>query len=265
MPTPKVVIFDIYKTLINFQNDETKPDTYRFISSWLSYKGLIIKSKTLQSLYQEKVKEEMEANNESYPDIDIGKVFKKIIFSIGEKYDGEIKTLIKELCLLFRMLTTETLEIYPGTVPMLESLYKKVRLAIVSNAQRLFTIPELKRFDIEKYFECIIFSSDVKVSKPNPKIFTTLLSSIKVQPQEALYVGDNLFDDIWGAQKVGIKTIWIDHNDLSNFPDELEKPTPDRKIKASEYHRLPDIILSLCNKGSDELDPQLPYFRRQLS
>jgi len=245
VPKSKVVIFDIYKTLVNLQNDETKPETYRFLSMWLSYKGLIIKPKALRKLYLEKAQEEMETNTEQYPDIDIGKVFEKIILSIDKEYDKKIQTLVEEFSLLYRMLTIESLKVCPGTIPMLEALHKEVRLGIVSNAQRLFTIPEFRKFDLEKYFECIVFSSDVKASKPNPKIFNTALNLMKVKPQEAIYVGDNLFDDVWGAQKVGMKTVWIDLNDSHNFPDELEKPIPDRQIKGSEYHRLSDIILSM--------------------
>ena len=239
------IVFDAYKTLIDIQTDEDRLEVYEFISSWLSYKGLEIEPQILFKLYKEKVRQEIASNTEAYPDIDIGIVFKRIISSIDRTYNFEMEMLIEEICLLFRMLTTKSIRIYPNTVSILECLSKKFRLAIVSNTQRLFTLPELKKFHIEEYFECIVFSSDVKASKPNPKIFKKLLSCMKIQPDDAIFVGDNMFDDIWGAQRVGMKTIWINRSGSSNFPSGLEKPIPDKQISGNFDHDLPNIIFSM--------------------
>lgn len=246
MSNSKVIVFDVYKTLIDIQSCEDSIKPYNFISSWLSYKGLHIKPKDLRKLYRETVRQKILANVEEYPDIDIKSVFKTMLSSISntaesDKYEADAI----EMGLLFRIVTTKLLTIYPETIPTLEALHKKVRLAVLSNTQRLFTLPEFRKFDIEKYFECILFSSDVKVSKPNPKIFTTLLNMVEIQPQEAIYVGDNLFDDIFGAQKVGMQTVWIDRGSSDTFPNNLERPIPDRRIKEISERDLADTIFSL--------------------
>ena len=247
MSNSKVIVFDVYKTLIDIESDERNIKTYNFISSWLSYKGLHIKPKDLRKLYKEITKQEILSNNELYPDIDIKNVFKKILLCLTKKGENdEYEKDAVEMGLLFRILTTKSLTIYPETLPVLETLHNdKVRLAVLSNTQRLFTLPEFRKFDIEKYFEYMLFSSDVRVSKPATKIFETLLSAMKIKPQDAIYVGDNLFDDIFGAQRAGMKTIWLDRKGANAFPSELERPTPDKQIKESSSENLINAILSL--------------------
>jgi putative hydrolase of the HAD superfamily len=242
----RVVVFDVYRTLIDIQSDEHRMEAYEFISSWLSYKGLRIEPSTLLGLYKEKTEHAILTNTELYPDIDLRDVFKEIISLIDNTMDTDKReALAEEIGLFFRILTTKSLTIYPETIPTLRSLQKKTRLAVLSNTQRIFTIPEFRKFDIEKYFECIIFSSDVRASKPSAKIFTALLNAMKIQPQDAVYVGDNLYDDIWGAQKVGMKTVWINRGGLQTFPSELRRPIPDRQLDENSYRNLLNVILSI--------------------
>jgi putative hydrolase of the HAD superfamily len=33
-------------------------------------------------------------------------------------------------------------------------------------------------------------------------------------PTRCVFVGDRLFDDIWGAGNIGMRTIWIPHSDI---------------------------------------------------
>ncbi|MCB0166920.1 MAG: HAD family hydrolase [Anaerolineae bacterium] len=247
MPNSKVVVFDVYKTLLAIESDENNLRTYNFLSTWLSYKGLDIKPKDLRKLYKNITKQAVLANTELYPDIDIKTVFKRILLSLVQTDEnGNLENDAVEMGLLFRMLTTKSLTIYPETVPVLETLHRNnVRLAILSNTQRLFTLPEFKRFDLEQYFDYMLFSSDVGACKPAAKIFETLLSHMKIHPQEAIFVGDNLFDDIFGAQSVGMKTVWLNRPEAKAFPGGLEKPIPDQQLQDISSESLLDAIFSL--------------------
>ena len=42
--------------------------------------------------------------------------------------------------------------------------------------------------------------------------FRQILDALDVHPEEAVYVGDRLWDDIHGAQQVGMRAIWIPHS-----------------------------------------------------
>ncbi|MCB9077175.1 MAG: HAD family hydrolase [Anaerolineaceae bacterium] len=242
-----MVVFDVYKTLLAIESDENSLRTYKFLSTWLAYKGLVIKPKDLRKLYKNITKQAVLANTELYPDIDIKTVFKRILLSLVQTDEnGNLENDAVEMGLLFRILTTKSLTIYPETVPILETLHRNnVRLAVLSNTQRLFTVPEFKRFGIEPYFDDMIFSSDVGACKPAAKIFETLLRRMKIHPQEAIFVGDNLFDDIFGAQSVGMKTVWLNRPEARAFPGGLEKPIPDQQIQDISCESLIEAIFSL--------------------
>lgn len=57
-----------------------------------------------------------------------------------------------------------------------------------------------------------VYTSDLEVVKPHPDAFAALLDSVEVSAAEAVFVGDRLWDDIEGARRVGMRTIWV-HND----------------------------------------------------
>lgn len=145
MSNSKVVVFDVYKTLLDIESDEKRLRTYNFLATWLSYKNLYIKPKDLRRLYKEITRQALLTNRELYPDIDIKSVFKRILLSLAQTEDhGDFEQDAVEMGLLFRILTTKSLTIYPETVPVLETLHRhnEVRLAVLSNTQRLFTLPE---------------------------------------------------------------------------------------------------------------------------
>ena len=54
--------------------------------------------------------------------------------------------------------------------------------------------------------------------KPNSKIFYKALNELNVSPDETIFIGDNIIDDIDGARNIGCKTILIDRqNNFTNF------------------------------------------------
>jgi putative hydrolase of the HAD superfamily len=83
-----------------------------------------------------------------------------------------------------------------------------VPLGIVSNygTHLLDLLPQLNIFD---YFNFIIVSAIVGVTKPDPKIFEMAIEEAGVSPDQILYIGDNPVDDVQGANNVGIDALLI--------------------------------------------------------
>jgi putative hydrolase of the HAD superfamily len=52
-----------------------------------------------------------------------------------------------------------------------------------------------------------VFSSEVGLRKPHPAIFERALDALDVEPEQALFVGDRLFEDIRGAAELGMTTV----------------------------------------------------------
>lgn len=65
----------------------------------------------------------------------------------------------------------------------------------------------LRKEGVEKYFDVMIFSDEVAVRKPNPRMFHLAAQRLKVKPCEAVHIGDNLESDVWGARNAGFKAI----------------------------------------------------------
>src|SRR5207247_7012323 len=80
---------------------------------------------------------------------------------------------------------------------------------LISNVSLL---PHLMRADIDalgiaKHLDESLFSSEVGVRKPDPRIFRVMLERLDVEPAEAVFVGDRVLDDIGGAKGVGMQAV----------------------------------------------------------
>ena len=85
-------------------------------------------------------------------------------------------------------------------------------MAVVSDAQSAYAIPELRAVGLLHYFNAIIVSGDYGYRKPDPRLFQKALDALKVRPEQALFFGNDLFHDISGAQQVGMKAIFVSYN-----------------------------------------------------
>ena len=113
------------------------------------------------------------------------------------------------------------------THALLESLRARgLKLGLVSNA---FDPGWLLRRDLEQMglaqrLDASVFSSEVGKRKPHPEIFERALDGLGVEAEEAVFVGDRLFEDVRGAAEVGMATIqalWFraDENPDGREPD----------------------------------------------
>ncbi len=65
----------------------------------------------------------------------------------------------------------------------------------------------LERFGMLEYFDVTIFSNELKIRKPDPRIFLHTLAQLKSQPQSSVHVGDLIDTDVWGAKNVGMVAV----------------------------------------------------------
>ena len=112
----------------------------------------------------------------------------------------------------------------PETYIVLDGLQaKELPLGIVSNFPK--TLPDLCRKEgIADYFDFIIASEAVGISKPDSRILNMALQGAQVKPNEAVYVGDHPFDIVC-AKKVPMPIIWFNKDDdpipdgFTSYPD----------------------------------------------
>jgi FMN hydrolase / 5-amino-6-(5-phospho-D-ribitylamino)uracil phosphatase len=66
----------------------------------------------------------------------------------------------------------------------------------------------LARDGVLDLFDAMVFSSELAVAKPHPDVFRAVLARLgNPAPEDCLFVGDRMFEDISGAQGVGMRTV----------------------------------------------------------
>jgi len=67
------------------------------------------------------------------------------------------------------------------------------------------------------YFDATIFSDEIGYGKPDARIFLTAAKRLGLPPSDILHVGDNIENDVRGAQSAGMKTLLFDYEVPSGF------------------------------------------------
>jgi putative hydrolase of the HAD superfamily len=96
------------------------------------------------------------------------------------------------------------------THALLDSLREEgLKLGLVSNAfdPGWLLRRDLAQMGIEQRIDVAVFSSEVGVRKPHPEIFGRALAALEVAPEQTLFVGDRLYEDIGGAGELGMTTV----------------------------------------------------------
>jgi putative hydrolase of the HAD superfamily len=113
------------------------------------------------------------------------------------------------------------------THALLETLRSRgLRLGVVSNAfdPGWLLHRDLEQMGIAQRIDFAVFSSEVGKRKPHPEIFEAALEALSVEAGDAMFVGDRLFEDIRGANELGMTTVqalWFraDENPEGGEPD----------------------------------------------
>ncbi|QBQ63064.1 pyrimidine 5'-nucleotidase [Actinobacillus indolicus] len=112
----------------------------------------------------------------------------------------------------------------PNVVEMLNALYGKVKMGIITNGLEALQQKRLENTGTTKFFEMVVVSEVVGVAKPNAKIFEYAFEQIgDIDKSQILMVGDTLSSDILGANGVGIDSCWFNHTGENNTTE--IKPT----------------------------------------
>lgn len=107
---------------------------------------------------------------------------------------------------------SSTFRRFDDVVPCLEALTKKgYRLAILSNWDHSLHRC-VEAHGLTSYFDKVFASLEEGVEKPDAALFNIALNYFGVAPAEAFHVGDDVLDDLQGAQRLGIPAALIDRS-----------------------------------------------------
>lgn len=213
----KGIIFDVNGTLSDIHTNEWHDDVYRVVSNLLSYQGISLHPNIVKDLYFRLIKEQRTASAEAHPEFDVTGVFREIVrlhatdFTRGQPHN-KLEQLPRLLAETHRAASRYRLELYPGVAATLRQLRSKYRLAVVTDAQSPWAVPEMNAVGLSGYFDPIIVSGDFGYRKPDRRLFKAALDGMGMEAAEVLFVGNDMYRDVHGAQKVGMKAVFFKSN-----------------------------------------------------
>ena len=129
----------------------------------------------------------------------------------------------------------------PDAVGLFTALHARgIKVGVLSNTIWPRSVHEqiFVRDEVAHLIDGAVYTSEIPWTKPHPEAFRSALAAVEVDdPAGTVFVGDRLFDDIYGAAAVGMRTVHIPH---SAIPAEQHGPvtgSPDAVVQ-----RLGDVL-----------------------
>ncbi len=239
----KNYIFDLYGTLIDIRTDEDSDALWNKMVMIYGYRNCQYSVFEIRRMYKELCSREKNTVRESFPhrkdvDFDLTKVFRELYEYKGyTPTDEEVEFTAR----VFRCISTQFIKLYDGVIDFLDALKKKgKKVYLLSNAQRSFTMPELKMMGLYDYFDGILISSDQCVSKPDFDFFDALFKKYKLKKIESIMIGNDFRSDIAGAYNFGIRSLYIHQEISSPITGEL---LSDWSIMDGDFRKIKPLVL----------------------
>lgn len=205
-PAPRrAVLYDLYGTLIDIRTDEGDPAVWAALAQYLGYLGVRIGAEELRAQYVGRVEFQLRSSPERHAEVDVYAIFRDICEAYARARVSRERVIAAAM--LFRSLTRRTFGLFPEAAAALGRLRERYLVGLVSDAQWVFTEPELALAGLTDLFEVRVLSSRLGFKKPDPRLFAKALAALRVAPAEAIYVGDNPARDLVGARRAGLRCI----------------------------------------------------------
>jgi putative hydrolase of the HAD superfamily len=209
----KGIIFDINGTLININTDEGMDEIYRAISHFLTYHNIYLHRGEVRDQYYRIMEEQIKASEEEYPEFDTVGLWKEFLVNSLKRISipppETVNAMSRFLAEMYRGISRQRLELYPDVKMVLDKLKSRYPIAVVSDGQSVWALPELRAVGLDKYFDPVVISGDYGFRKPDPRLFQTALDGIGAEPENVLFVGNDMYRDVFGADNMGMKTVFF--------------------------------------------------------
>jgi putative hydrolase of the HAD superfamily len=235
------IFFDFYNTLVTIIDDERNERNFEVARGYLMDKFGCPEEKVpsaaqLKEMYFHVIDMTYTENSKvkQHPDIDLEHIWKTIfinedIVSPSELESNAGKSKIKGFLLEFRQSAIKEFFPEPLAVETLRKLGAHgVKIGIISDAQPTYFERELQKAGFHEIASKYFLSVTYGVRKPSAELFDNALKSMNQMPEDVVFVGDDMFRDIYGAKNKGISTVYKPSEHGAAYYNEC---TPDEVIK----------------------------------
>jgi putative hydrolase of the HAD superfamily len=194
------VIFDLDNTLVDFmkmKREAINAAIHSMIDAGLKLTPEEVQER-IDTIYKEK-------------GIEFQNVFDQLLYDVFRKVDYKI---LSAGIIAYRRAREAALVPYPHVNLTLVELVKRgLRLAVVSDAPSREAWLRLCYLNFHHIFDYVITFEDTGERKPSPAPFRKALELLRIQPHEAIMVGDWAERDMVGAAAVGMITVFARYGD----------------------------------------------------
>jgi putative hydrolase of the HAD superfamily len=116
---------------------------------------------------------------------------------------------------------------------------RDIRVGVLSNTMwpRTWHEEVFRRDGVLELIDGAVYSSEIDWTKPHPEAFRAAMAAVGVSdPAACVFVGDRPYDDVYGAQSVGMRAVLVPNSDVPPYPAAV----PDAVI--SRLSELPPLI-----------------------
>jgi len=124
----------------------------------------------------------------------------------------------------------ETLLIKPDAIDTLERLRAAGLVLALATDCTSGTPALLDETLLGPFFKIRAISSDLGVMKPDPIVYQHVLRELSVSGEDCWYVGDGNHEELLGARRHGMRTVWVDNGDRQ-FHRSRFVPTADHTVR----------------------------------
>lgn len=248
----RAVLFDVNGTLVHILTEDGADDVFRAAGHYLTYQGIDVRRDELRDPYFAMMRAQRMLSPHRHPEFDAVGIWRIIVERHATAYTRSLPAAKREQIPLFlaeltRGVARRRLKPYPNVPEVLERLRRAFPLAVVTDAQSAWARAELHQVGLLDFFDPVVVSGDHGFRKPDPRLFALALDSLGVCPEQALYVGNDMYRDVYGASRLGMTTVMFASD---QGVKEYEDAVPDLTI--TDHRELLGIL------GLDPLDPLDP-------
>ncbi|WP_406055391.1 HAD family hydrolase [Kribbella sp. NBC_00889] len=157
-----------------------------------------------------------------------GRLFEAEASVWARSRDHHLSSTLEEVCLLADVVMTPAAQVeyerqwHPHTeleadaIDTLRDLRARgLKVGVLSNTiwSRSRHEEIFERDGVLELLDGAVYTSEIPYTKPHPEAFLSAMRALgESEPSRCLFVGDRLFDDVWGAQNVGMRAAHIPHS-----------------------------------------------------
>jgi putative hydrolase of the HAD superfamily len=86
-----------------------------------------------------------------------------------------------------------------------------------------------------------VYTSEIPWTKPSPRAFAAAMDAVgAAEPGRCVYVGDRLFDDVWGARNAGLRAVYLPHSTIP--PEQVGHTEGEPDAVVQRLGELPELV-----------------------